>query len=149
MNFVVADADGVVHDADDDLDAIRARLAPDGPGGDRRRWRRSTSGAGSSRGTSGRCPRSSRRRSGGHAVRGYPALLDDDDSVSLRVLTNPDLQQRVMRGGVRRLLLLTAAPSTRDVQRGARPGRPPGPRRQRRRARRAGDATAGSPPSTG
>ena len=32
--------------------------------------------------------------------------------MSLRVLTNPDLQQRVMRGGVRRLLLLTAAPST-------------------------------------
>ena len=45
----------------------------------------------------------------GHAVRGYPALLDDDDSVSPRVLTNPDLQQWVMRGGVRRLLLLTAA----------------------------------------
>ena len=49
-------------------------------------------------------------------MRGYPALLDDDDSVSLRVLTNADLQQRVMRGGVRRLLLLTAAPSPRDVR---------------------------------
>ena len=27
MNFIVADADGTVHDADDDLAAIRARLA--------------------------------------------------------------------------------------------------------------------------
>jgi ATP-dependent helicase HrpA len=31
------------------------------------------------------------------------------------VLTNADLQQRVMRGGVRRLLLLTVPPPTRDV----------------------------------
>ena len=48
---------------------------------------------------------------------GFPALLDDDDSVSLRILTNRDLQQRVMRGGVRRLLLLTAAPSVGDAAR--------------------------------
>ena len=45
-------------------------------------------------------------------VRGYPALLDDDDSVSLRILTNADLQHRVMRGGVRRLLLLAGAVPT-------------------------------------
>ncbi len=44
-------------------------------------------------------------------------MLDDDDSVSLRIVTNRDLQQRVMRGGVRRLLLLTAAPSVGDAAR--------------------------------
>ena len=38
--------------------------------------------------------------------------------MSLRVLTNPDLQQRVMRGGVRRLLLLTAGPSVAAAKRG-------------------------------
>ncbi len=54
---------------------------------------------------------------GDHRVIGYPALLDDDDSVSLRIVTNPDLQQRVMRGGVRRLLLLTTAPSVGDAAR--------------------------------
>jgi ATP-dependent helicase HrpA len=54
---------------------------------------------------------------GARVVRGYPALLDDGDSVSLRVLTNPDVQQRAMRGGVRRLLLLTAAPPRREVER--------------------------------
>jgi ATP-dependent helicase HrpA len=54
----------------------------------------------------------------GHVMRGYPALVDDDDSVSLRILSNPDLQARVMRGGVRRLLLLTAAPTRKAVERG-------------------------------
>jgi len=56
-------------------------------------------------------------RRNGHSVRGYPALLDDGDSVSLRVFTRPEVQQRAMRGGVRRLLLLTAAPSRRTVAR--------------------------------
>jgi ATP-dependent helicase HrpA len=53
----------------------------------------------------------------GHVVRGHPALLDDGDSVSLRVLTNAALQQRVMRGGVRRLLALTVGVSTRALER--------------------------------
>jgi ATP-dependent helicase HrpA len=42
----------------------------------------------------------------GVSVRGYPALLDDGDSVSIRVFTKPALQAKVMRAGVRRLLLL-------------------------------------------
>jgi len=40
------------------------------------------------------------------------------------VLTNADLQRRVMVGGVRRLLLLTVAPSAREVPKGlTQPGR--------------------------
>ena len=66
---------------------------------------------------SGCCRRTSTTEHDGHRVVGYPALLDDDDSVSLRILTNADLQGRVMRGGVRRLLLLTAAPSVGDTAR--------------------------------
>ena len=54
----------------------------------------------------------------GLTVRGYPALVDDETSVSLRILSNPDLQARVMRGGVRRLLLLTAAPRRKAVESG-------------------------------
>jgi len=54
----------------------------------------------------------------GHLVRGYPALVDDQDSVSLRILSNPDLQARVMRAGVRRLLILTCPPSRKAVERG-------------------------------
>ncbi len=45
---------------------------------------------------------------------GYPALVDDNDSVSLRILSNPELQARVMRAGVRRLVLL-AVPVPRRV----------------------------------
>jgi ATP-dependent helicase HrpA len=53
---------------------------------------------------------------GGHTVHGYPALLDDGDSVSLRVFTTPELQERVMRGGVKRLLLLAVPVGRRAVQ---------------------------------
>ena len=53
----------------------------------------------------------------GVTVRGYPALLDDDDSVSIRVLTNPELQAKVMRSGVRRLLLLAVPVNKRALER--------------------------------
>ena len=50
-------------------------------------------------------------------MRGYPALLDDGDSVSIRVLTNPAIQERVMRTGVRRLLLLAVPVGRKAVER--------------------------------
>ncbi|MFM7687618.1 MAG: ATP-dependent RNA helicase HrpA, partial [Actinomycetota bacterium] len=53
----------------------------------------------------------------GVVVHGYPALLDDGDSVSIRVLTSPALQARVMRMGVRRLLLLAVPVGKRTVGR--------------------------------
>ncbi len=53
---------------------------------------------------------------GGHTVHGYPALLDDDDSVSLRIFTTPELQERVMRGGVKRLVLLAVPVGKRAVE---------------------------------
>ncbi|GAA1995034.1 DUF3418 domain-containing protein [Nakamurella flavida] len=42
----------------------------------------------------------------GHRITGYPALVDDGDSVSLRMFTSRDEQLAAMRGGVRRLLVL-------------------------------------------
>ena len=54
----------------------------------------------------------------GEAVRAYPTLLDRGSSVSLRLVTEPDLADRLLREGVRRLVLLTAPPSRaglRDV----------------------------------
>ena len=50
-------------------------------------------------------------------VRGYPALLDDGDSVSIRVFTTADLQAKVMRNGVRRLMLLATPVSKRAIER--------------------------------
>ena len=54
----------------------------------------------------------------GIPVRGYPALLDDGDSVSIRVFTKPDLQAKVMRSGVRRLLLLAVPVGKRALESG-------------------------------
>ncbi|MET0298017.1 MAG: DUF3418 domain-containing protein, partial [Microbacterium sp.] len=49
-------------------------------------------------------------RVAGGVVRGYPALVDDRTSVSLRIEATPDAALRATRGGVRRLVLL-AVPS--------------------------------------
>jgi ATP-dependent helicase HrpA len=53
----------------------------------------------------------------GVTVKGYPALLDDGDSVSIRVLTNPELQAKVTRLGVRRLLMLAVPVNKRAAER--------------------------------
>ncbi len=53
----------------------------------------------------------------GHVVRAYPALLDDGDSVAIRVFTKPEIQTKIHRGGVRRLLLLNAPAARRALER--------------------------------
>ncbi len=110
MHVLVLDEHGKARDADTDLAAIRARLATDA--------RQAIADAlpldervGITTWDLGTLPQTVDAERGGHRVVGYPALLDGDDSVSLRIVTNRDLQLRVMRGGVRRLLLLTVAPS--------------------------------------
>ncbi len=117
LHVIVADPGGEVRDADDDLAAIKRRLAASArsaiadvaPITERRGMVTWDVGA---------IPQTVSAIESGIAVTGYPALLDDDTSVSLRVLSNPELQRRVMRGGVRRLLLLTVPPATRDVVKG-------------------------------
>jgi ATP-dependent helicase HrpA len=116
VHFVVSDDDGHVHGVGSDLAAIRSSLA------------------GVSRASiAAAAPIEERRgivewdvgdlpkviESGDRAldVRAYPALLDVGDSVALRVVTTPELQARVMRGGVRRLLILTAAPTRSSIVR--------------------------------
>jgi ATP-dependent helicase HrpA len=119
MNVVVVDADGSVVDAGKDLAAIRERSA-----GAARAAIAAATPLDERRGIVdwdvGAVPQMVESTDAtGHSVRGYPALLDEGESVSLRVLTNPGLQQRVMRSGVRRLLLLTAAPSVTVLERSA------------------------------
>ena len=50
-------------------------------------------------------------------VVGYPALVDEGDSVALRVLASSDEQRRAMAGAVRRLLLLDLPSPVRAVVR--------------------------------
>ncbi len=66
----------------------------------------------------GEVPRVVEGRWEGLVVRGHPALLDDGDSVSLRVFPDEATQQRVMRAGVRRLLLLAVPGARRSVAAG-------------------------------
>ncbi len=117
LHLVVIDDEGRVLDAGDDLAAIRERqagsarsaLAEAAPIEERRdivRW---------DIGTLDRVVE--RQADDGHVVRAYPTLLDRGDSVALRVVDNEALQRRAMRGGVRRLLLMAAAPTPSKVQR--------------------------------
>jgi ATP-dependent helicase HrpA len=117
VHFMVVDEGGAVVDAGDDLEALRTRQATSAraalsavsPIEERRnivRW------------DIGDLDRIVEQRStAGHVVRAYPTLLDRGDSVALRVVDNPSLQQRAMRGGVRRLLLMAAAPTHSKVER--------------------------------
>ena len=66
----------------------------------------------------GALPQVFERVEGGQQVRGYPALVDEGDSVAVRVLETEAEQRRAMWAGTRRLILLGAgSPSRRAVAR--------------------------------
>ncbi len=103
VRFEVTDEHGQVLDEDEDLAAVQQRLAP-----------RVQSGLTSAAGIERRglmtwdldeLPRTFVRSQDGHRVEGYPALVDEGDSVAVRVLGSPREQQIAMWTGTRRLLL--------------------------------------------
>ncbi len=67
--------------------------------------------------TIGDLPRRVTTSSAGHELEGFPALVDDGASVSVRVLTNARTQQLAMHAGTRRLLRLTLAAPVRGLER--------------------------------
>ncbi|NQY56450.1 MAG: ATP-dependent RNA helicase HrpA [Ilumatobacteraceae bacterium] len=118
MHIVVSDDEGTVVAVGDDLDTLRDELrdevrqsiAAAAPIAERRgivTW------------DVGDLPRIVESSDRALDVVGYPTLLDVGDSVALRVVSTPDLQERAMRGGVRRLLLLNGAPAPLAVARAA------------------------------
>ena len=116
IHFVVSDDEGTVHAVGDDLDAIKAQLA-----GSVRESIAAAAPIEERRGIVswdvGDLPRVVESTDRAMDVKAYPALLDVGDSVALRVVTTPELQQRIMRGGVRRLLLLNGAPTRSSIVR--------------------------------
>jgi ATP-dependent helicase HrpA len=114
LHFAVAAPSGEVLEVGDDLAELQRRLA-----GAARAVVAAAAPMQERRGMTtwqvGELARQVEVRRRGMTVRGHPALVDDGDSVSLRVLTSEASQERAMRGGVRRLLLLTAAPSASSV----------------------------------
>ena len=116
VHFVVSDDEGSVHAVGDDLEAIKAQLA-----GSVRESIAAAAPIEERRGIVswdvGDLPRVVESTDRAMDVKAYPALLDVGDSVALRVVTTPELQQRIMRGGVRRLLLLNGAPTRSSIVR--------------------------------
>ncbi len=116
LHIVVSDDDGEVHDVGTDLRTIKDRLA-----GTTRASIAEAAPIEERRGLTtwdvGEIPRVIESSDRGFDVRAYPTLLDVGSSVSLRVVTTPELQERAMLGGVRRLLLLDAAPSREKIER--------------------------------
>jgi ATP-dependent helicase HrpA len=105
MTFRIEDDDGRVVGEGKDLDALRRTLAPqaerevaeaaaDVTRSGLRSW------------TPGTLARVVQRRRFGHQVTAYPALVDERDSVAVRVFTSPEEQARAMAAGTRRLLML-------------------------------------------
>jgi ATP-dependent helicase HrpA len=116
LHIVVSDDDGTVHAVGTDLDALKSQLA-----GSVRDSIAAAAPIEERRGIVswdiGDLPRVVESTDRAMDVKAYPALLDLGDSVALRVVTTPELQQRIMRAGVRRLLLLNGAPTRSSVVR--------------------------------
>jgi ATP-dependent helicase HrpA len=106
MTFRVVDDAGRTVAEGKDLEALRARLvapvrtaiAQAAEGVERTGLREWSVGA---------LPRVLERTSGGHRVTGYPALVDEGDSVAVRLLASEAEQTGAMWAGTRRLLLLS------------------------------------------
>ncbi|MGH4017570.1 MAG: ATP-dependent RNA helicase HrpA, partial [Pseudonocardiaceae bacterium] len=65
----------------------------------------------------GELPRTYQQPQDGHLVTGYPALVDEGDSVAVALLPTEAEQQRAMWAGTRRLLLLAVPSPVKAIQR--------------------------------
>ncbi|GAB3532609.1 ATP-dependent RNA helicase HrpA [Arthrobacter tecti] len=144
MTFQIVDGAGRILDEGKDLQALQESLAPQtrraiaeslgatpGTVGSKqpsaRRKERAPSSSvqetdpgikevsGATEWTFGKIPRDVSRIVGGHRVTGYPALVDEKDSVGLKVYPNPAEQAASMRAGVIRLLALRVPSPARYV----------------------------------
>ncbi|MDX6655262.1 MAG: ATP-dependent helicase HrpA [Solirubrobacteraceae bacterium] len=115
MRFAVEDERGRVVAEGEDLEALRAQVRP------LLRAELSSAAAGLERHgmrawEAGTLPRVVTLEGTGDAVRSYPALADEGETVGVRVLDTPQAQERAMRAGTRRLLALTIPSPLRWVR---------------------------------
>jgi ATP-dependent helicase HrpA len=115
MTFSIEDDRGEVLATGQGLDALRERVRP--------RLRaalaaatRSLERTGETDWTFGDLPRIVALPGTGQAVRAYPALVDEGETVGVRALETPAAQARAMYVGTRRLLLLSSPSPLRWVQ---------------------------------
>jgi ATP-dependent helicase HrpA len=112
--FAVQDESAATIATGKDLSELRRRLAPQvraavaAAGGDLER-------GGLTSWPGGTLPRTVERAGATGVLTAYPALVDEGDSVAVRVLTTPQEQAAAMAAGTRRLLLLTNPSPLRAV----------------------------------
>jgi ATP-dependent helicase HrpA len=138
MTFRVEDERGGALAEGTDLAALKAQLRPKL----RAQLGAATKGierSGLTTWPGGALPRSVTLPGTGEAVRAFPALVDEGETVGVRVLDTPAAQRAAMARGTRRLLLLAVPSPARDVQRRLSQGRGADPhaRAPRQRPRRA------------
>jgi ATP-dependent helicase HrpA len=114
VTFRVEDAGGHVRGEGKDLDALKRQLAP------RVRVTIAEAAAGIEQAgltswPGDALPRTFEQTRGGHAVKGYPALVDEGSTVAVRVLGSVAEQEVAHWRGTRRLLLLAAPNPLRSV----------------------------------
>lgn len=116
MTFRVVDEHGTTLDEDKDLPALQQRLKPDlraeitaAASGVERHGLRSWD--------FGELPATYETEHAGQAVRAYPALVDEGDSVAVRAFDSPAEQRRASWRGVRRLMLLNVTSPIKALQR--------------------------------
>jgi len=119
VTFLIEDDRGEPVASGKDLDALRDSL--------RARMRASLAKAtpglqvtGARKWVFGTIARSVESRAGGHQVAGFPALVDEGETVGLRVVGDETEQARSMWAATRRLLRLTVASPIPEVQRSLR-----------------------------
>ncbi|GAA2139499.1 ATP-dependent RNA helicase HrpA [Kitasatospora kazusensis] len=56
------------------------------------------------------------QRSRGHSLRAYPALVDETESVAIRLFDTPQAQEQAMWAGTRRLLVLSTNSPAKSIQ---------------------------------
>jgi ATP-dependent helicase HrpA len=115
MTFRVEDADGKPLAEGKDLAALQDQLKPKV-----RETLAETAGGLSRSGLRawdvGTLPRTVSRERAGFALTGYPALVDEGDSVGVRVVETEPEQRMQMWRGTRRLLALTVPPPLKMIQ---------------------------------
>lgn len=123
VTFIVESADGSEVARDKDLEALQQQLA----GSTRRAVAAVVAGEWERHGLRGwpedlaELPRTVEQVSGGHTVRGYPALVDTGTAVDIHVFATASEQRAAMAAGTRRLLRLSIPSPMKTVERGLDP----------------------------
>ncbi len=123
VTFIVESADGSEVARDKDLEALQQQLA----GSTRQAVAAVVAGEWERHGLRGwpedlaELPRTVEQVSGGHTVRGYPALVDTGTAVDIHVFATASEQRAAMAIGTRRLLRLSIPSPMKTVERGLDP----------------------------